>query len=273
MKNELENFIQHNREKFDRKTPDSAGVFGRVLQQMQPEAKPSAKGILVPLRVIQWAAAAVILLAVGIAFWALRKQPEKTTIAGAPVIKILPGKKSQADSVKQPSTEMAQTETEKHKGIDEVDHDLALRRQALLAKLKTQSAHAEKQVLFASLNNMESPASRITAIDNTYKLKDAGDDVVNALVETLNSDPNTNVRLAALDGLSRFYQDNYVRKKLIASLKKQQDPFVQIALINLLTRMKESTILSQLNQMVKDENTDESVKGSAYSGILQLQSS
>jgi len=272
MKNELENFIQHNRDKFDREIPDAA-VLGRVLQQMQPEVKPSAKGILIPFRVIRWVGAAVILLTVGIAFWALHKQPEKVTIAGTPAIKTLPAKKPQVDRVKQAPIEMAQTETEKHKGIDEVDHDLAVRKQALLAKLKAQSAHAEKKVLFASLNNMESPASRIMAIDNTYKLKDAGDDVVNALVETLNSDPNTNVRLAALDGLTRFYRESYVRKKLIASLKNQQDPFVQIALINLLTRMKESVILSQLNQMVKDENTDESVKGCAYSGILRLQSS
>ena len=106
-----------------------------------------------------------------------------------------------------------------------------------------------------------------------YKLKNTGNDIVDALVNTLNTDPNANVRLAALDGLTRFYRDDYVRKKLIASLKKQQDPLVQIALIDLLTRMRESGILSELEKIVNDENTQKAVKDCAYSGIIQLRSS
>ena len=128
-----------------------------------------------------------------------------------------------------------------------------------------------KQVMFAALNNMESPASRINATLEAYKLKNTGNDVVNALVETLNTDPNA--RLAALDGLTRFYRESYVRKELIASLKKQQDPVVQITMINLLIRMRESGILAELEKMVNDENTQKAVKDCAYSGILQLRSS
>ena len=83
-------------------------------------------------------------------------------------------------------------------------------------------------------------------------------------------DPNSNVRLAALDGLSRFYRDNYTRKKLLASLKKQNDPLVQIALIGLLTRMRESGIVAELEKMVEDQATEKTVKDCAYSSILQL---
>jgi hypothetical protein len=103
-------------------------------------------------------------------------------------------------------------------------------------------------------------------------LKNAGNDIVDALTETLNNDPSANVRLAALDGLTRFYRNGYVRKKLIASLKKQQDPLVQIALINLLTQMRELGILTELDKIVNNENTDKAVKDCAYSGIIQLHS-
>ena len=89
----------------------------------------------------------------------------------------------------------------------------------------------------------------------------------------MNNDPNTNVRLAALDGLAKFYRDDYVKKQLIRSLKKQRDPMVQISLIGLLTRMKESAILSQLEGMAKDDNNIDAVKQTAYSGILELRGS
>lgn len=127
--------------------------------------------------------------------------------------------------------------------------------------------------MFAGLNNMYSPASRISAASEADQFKSAEQDVVDALATTLDSDPNTNVRLAALDGLAQFYQDKHVRKKLIASLKKQQDPLVEIALINLLTRMKESAILRQLKQMVEDDNTLKAVKDCAYSSMFSLRSS
>jgi HEAT repeat protein len=169
--------------------------------------------------------------------------------------------------------EIVKTEPVKRKSVDAVDHDLAVRKQALFAKFKTESPASAKHVMFAGLNNMESSASRINAASQSYKLKNTGNDIVDALVNTLNTDPNANVRLAALDGLGRFYRDDYVRKKLMASLKKQQDPLVQIALIDLLTRMRESGILSELEKIVNDENTQKAVKDCAYSGIIQLRSS
>jgi len=57
---------------------------------------------------------------------------------------------------------------------------------------------------------------------------------------------------------------------LLASLKKQSDPLVQIALIGLLTRMRESGILTELEKMVQDPATEKTVKDCAYSSILQL---
>ncbi len=271
MKNELENFIQHNRDKFDNKTPDPA-VLSRILQQMQPIEKPAAKGIVIPFRVIQWAAACIVFFAIAFAFWRLRKGPDNSLAVKSITLKLQPAVPL-SDTVKQPEqTQMAQNNAPQPKRFDAIDADIAARKKVLAAKLKTQNLNTQKEVVFASLNNMESPARRITAASEAYKLKNTGNDIVDALVETLNTDPSANVRLAALDGLTRFYQDTYVRKKLIASLKKQQDPLVQIALINLLTRMREAGILQELDKIVNDDNTQKPVKDCAYSGILQLQS-
>jgi len=272
VKDDLEKFVHNNRDKFDTKTPDPA-VLGRILEQMQVKKEVKPKGIVIPFRVIRWAAACLILAACGIVFWTLQKGPETDIVkTKAPVSTMV--KNPAGDSVKkaQPA-EVAKAEPTKRKSVDAVDEDLTIRKQVLFAKLKTERLSSEKRVMFAGLNNMESPASRITAASRVYKLKNAGNDVVDALVKTLNNDPNTNVRLAALDGLARFYRDDYVRKKLVASLEKQQDPLVQITLINLLTRMRESGILEELEKIVNDENTQKAVKDCAYSGIIQLRSS
>jgi hypothetical protein len=273
MENELEKFISNNRDDFDRKTPDPA-VLNRILEQMQAKDKTGTRGIVVPFRVVMWAAASLVLMACSIIFLTLRKSPESITIVHNKVSNSLQIKNTDHDSVKQAGpADLAKSETTGNKGIDAVDEDLDMRKHALAAKFKAQNLASKKEITFAALNNMESPASRINATLEAYKLKNTGNDVVNALVETLNTDPSANVRLAALDGLARFYQESYVREKLIASLKKQQDPVVQITMINLLIRMRESGILAELEKMVSDENTQKAVKDCAYSGILQLRSS
>lgn len=275
MKDDLENFIQDNRENFDKKAPDSA-VLNRILEQMQQKKELKPRGFLIPFQVVRWAAVVFTLIAFGTAFWIVQRRPE-------PIVKTKIKSANQQKFVKLNSNILIQTEpgpketpatkTKKIERVDLIDRDLEERQQALLAKLKTQSVHAKKQVMFAGLNDMDSPASRIEAASGAYRLINSSNDIVNALVKTLNTDPNANVRLAALDGLNRFYRESYVRKKLLASLKKQQDPVVQIALINLLIRIRESGILEELEKMTGDEHTEKAVKDCAYSGIIRLQSS
>ena len=62
---------------------------------------------------------------------------------------------------------------------------------------------------------------------------DPDEEVIEVLVKTLNEDPNSNVRMASLDALSKFYAQPNVKKALLESMKFQKDPVVQIALIQL----------------------------------------
>lgn len=274
MKDELKEFIQNNRDSFDRKTPDAA-VLGRILGQMQQKEKPKPKGILISFQVVRWAAAVFTLVALGSAFWILQKKTEPFA-----KVKLKAPVKEQTAKLKPPvlqqkeAVEATDTHIEKNANTAFAEHDLKERKHAVLVKLKEQSNFAAgKQVMFAGLSDMDSPASRIAAASGAYKLAGSGNDIVDALVETLNTDPNANVRLAALDGLNRFYRESYVRRKLLASLKKQQDPVVQIALINLLTHIRESGILEELEKIAGDDNTQKAVKDCAYSGIIRLHSS
>ncbi len=86
----------------------------------------------------------------------------------------------------------------------------------------------------------------------------------------MNEDPNTNVRLAALDALSKFHTEPQVRKVLLDALSTQKDPMVQIALIQLMVKMKEKSVVNDLKKIVDDSETMKAVKDEAYSGILIL---
>lgn len=252
MANELEKFIQDNLDELDSKKPEP-DVLERILHQMQPKEKTNPKGILISLRTLRWAAACVLAIICGFILWQFQKQPEPMAVNK---------KIANPPEIKRP-----ENDTIKKTGIDAVDEDLAARKSTLIADLKV-----KKLGEFANFSSIESAAGRIAAVSRTAKLKNADNDVVDVLVRILDNDPNTNVRLAALDGLARFYRDDYTRKKLLMSLKKQTNPVVQISLIGLLTRMKESGILSELEKIVENKNTQKTVKDCAYSNMLLLHS-
>ena len=127
-----------------------------------------------------------------------------------------------------------------------------------------------KQIMQAMLQNQSSASQRLQGVTVAMQLSSADDDVVNALVRAMNEDPSSNVRLAALDALATFSQEPDVRKALITSLSTQTDPLVQISLIQLLVRLKEKSVLKDLERMVEDETNLKAVKDEAYNGILKL---
>ncbi len=129
---------------------------------------------------------------------------------------------------------------------------------------------ATKQMMLAMIENQQSASQRIQGANVALKITKADDEVVNALAKTMNEDPNTNVRLAALEALAKFRQERQVRKVLIQSLSNQKDPVVQIALIQLLVQMKEKDAVKGLEEIIDDNETMKAVKDEAYTGLMKL---
>lgn len=127
-----------------------------------------------------------------------------------------------------------------------------------------------KRMMMAMMSNEQSASQRITGVAVANQLEKADDEVVNVLVKTMNEDPNTNVRMAAMEALSKFHTEPNVRKALIESLATQKDPVVQIALIQLLVTIKEKGVMKDLERMTNDKTIMKAVKDEAYSGILKL---
>jgi hypothetical protein len=127
-----------------------------------------------------------------------------------------------------------------------------------------------RQLMLDQLNDDQSASQRMLGVYATNTLSTADDEIIDALANTMESDASSNVRLAALEALSRFYQDPKVKQLLIKSLNRQKDPVVQIALIQLLVQMKEKSILSDLERLSRQNHPVKAVKDEAYKGIFKL---
>jgi hypothetical protein len=138
-----------------------------------------------------------------------------------------------------------------------------------LARLEKE-LEEHRQMMLAMMDNQLSASQRMIGVSVAYEMEKPDDEIVNVLVKTMNEDVNTNVRLAALDALGKFSNEDQVRNELISSLKTQKDPVVQIALIQLLVTMKEKGVLNQLEKITRDAGTLKAVKDEAHAGILKL---
>lgn len=127
-----------------------------------------------------------------------------------------------------------------------------------------------RELMFSMLDNEQSASQRIKGVNVAMAIPEADNEIVSALFKTMLGDPNTNVRLAALEALSKFQDDPVVRKGLIEALSKQTDPMVQISLIQLMVQLNEKKAVRDLQRMVEDAETIKAVKDEAYSGIMKL---
>ncbi len=129
----------------------------------------------------------------------------------------------------------------------------------LTSELSTQ----KQQVLLASLRDYTGPQK----IDAVYSISTTGNvsaELIDALVNTMNTDKNANVRLAAISALSEMMDKNQkVKTELIKSLTVQENPLLQISLIQVLTEKGVKEAKHQIETITNNEKTDESVKAYA----------
>lgn len=88
------------------------------------------------------------------------------------------------------------------------------------------------------------------------------------LSETMNHDGNTNVRLAALDVLSRHLDDPEVADLLATALTSQDDPLVQLGIVRIAAQIDHMGIEEALFTVARNPYTFTAVKDEAYAVLL-----
>ena len=127
-----------------------------------------------------------------------------------------------------------------------------------------------RQLVTLSLLNQSSAIERLHGLSMSSYVKDPDEQFFSLLLVTLNSDPNINVRLAAVNALRTFCDNPWVRTELANSLPNQTSPLVQISLIDLLVEVREQGALAVLRALIDDQKSIEEVKKRAKWGINQI---
>ena len=130
-----------------------------------------------------------------------------------------------------------------------------------------------KQLLMLSLLENQSASERIRAVSYAEALTGLDPAVRDALIRTLDSDQNLNVRLAAAEALGRFPGNEEVRQALIGALERQPDPMLQITLIHLLVNMEEKRAAGSIEKLIRRDSTPEVVRSLARKGLSALKES
>jgi hypothetical protein len=79
------------------------------------------------------------------------------------------------------------------------------------------------------------------------------------------------VRLAALDALSRHGNQPQIRKGVVDALQEQQSPLVQVALIDQLAEWREPDAAQRLRSFQQTANLNPAVRQRAEWAISKLQ--
>lgn len=127
-----------------------------------------------------------------------------------------------------------------------------------------------KQMLFTTLIEQPTAVDRLKAVNISQEIPEADEKVITALFNSLNHDPNVNVRLAAVEALKKHADKPEVREQLILSINRQESPMVQIALADLMQALQERSAVPRLKQLLQDEKTNELVKDKIKESINVL---
>ena len=128
-----------------------------------------------------------------------------------------------------------------------------------LAILSGQVAQMRKLMVFSLLEN-PSATERLRAVNYTGEMEGADQQVITALLSTLNKDPNVNVRLVTLDALAKFSGQPEVRAGLVRSIALQESSLVQVALANLMLELQEKDSVAPFKKLLAEEQLNHAVR-------------
>jgi len=142
-------------------------------------------------------------------------------------------------------------------------------RTAELTELRNE-LHKTSQLVALSYLQQQSASGRLQGVSYSMRMQEPDPQVLDALVHTLRYDSNVDVRLAALDALGRYGKRPEVSRGLVESLEGQQSPLVQVALIDVLVDLHDSSAVEPLRRLQQRPNVDPTVRKHAEWGIQKL---
>jgi hypothetical protein len=134
---------------------------------------------------------------------------------------------------------------------------------------QTELNQLRQEVIRAELQDLSGP-QKIQAVYNAQAVVNPDDKLIDALVYTMNSDKNINVRLAAINALTERIENQNVKNALINSLAIQGNPLLQISLIQVLAGTGDQQATEKIQSFANDKTIDKNVRSHAESVIQAI---
>ncbi len=140
------------------------------------------------------------------------------------------------------------------------------------AQINQLSSQVQEMRNMMTISLLENPSAseRMRAVEYVSEAKKVNRQVAEALLTTLNNDPNVNVRLITLEALSNLASDPFVREGLVQSIVQQESPLVQSALADVMVKLQEKRSVKPLQKLLHKEDTNETIKSKIEQSILKL---
>ena len=139
-------------------------------------------------------------------------------------------------------------------------------------QLATLSSEVQRMREMMILTLLEQPSAtqRLKAVSISTELSQTDEKIYQALLKTLNHDPQVNVRLAALDALVDYADQPLVRQGLIEAIPQQESPLVQITLAEMMVQLQEKRSVDELRTLLEQQSLNEAAEQEIKKSIQQL---
>ena len=127
-----------------------------------------------------------------------------------------------------------------------------------------------KEVMMLTMLQQPSASERMKAVSITHEFSDVNTKIADALIETLNTDPNVNVRLVTVETLTSFAGNPRIREGLIQSITKQNSPLVQLALADVMLKLKEKRSAEKFRELLNKKHIDFAIKEKIEETVKRL---
>ncbi|MEJ5995325.1 hypothetical protein WG904_12940 [Pedobacter sp. Du54] len=246
MNDPLKKYVQEHRDDFDTLEP-SADILFKLKKELNqgPKEKTGMMRLIVNQK---WLVAASVLLILSITYYFITNDNHQSIKTPQIVKNVTPNR---SEAVINEAVEM-----------NKITPKIAVK------KHKKQPKGIDMLSAYHDLTDSTSASTRLAAILKIQKSNKISYDVIDKMTATLNHDSNSNVRLAALNLMSKYAHDSYVNNAFMLSLSNQKDPLLQLGLMELLKQTDNPKLDDKLYALATDPTTLSEVKDQAYFILL-----
>jgi hypothetical protein len=127
-----------------------------------------------------------------------------------------------------------------------------------------------RETLVLTMMQQSSTVERIRAVNMAGEFENINKPVVTGLLNLLNNDSNDNVRLLALDALTRYSEEPQVREGLVLSIENQLSPVIQMRLAEIMLYLNEKRAVPEFQKILQNARLDYNVRGKMNDAIVVL---